>query len=189
MRKLIIIGMAVVMLAIPSIASADVPRCAAPVTESVAATFQVTSPSGAGGLWTTNYSVTVKPDGSFIGSGITSGLDNGDMKTIEENVTGTFTDNNADGKADVVSFTSVRPQPLYTATWMVKDAPLNGTPTQGSADGINWDLWFTVTGEPQMAAATTTDLNHGEYVSSMGGGKIAAQKCQGMPLVSKQGVK
>jgi hypothetical protein len=32
-----------------------------------------------------------------------------------------------------------------------------------------------------------TDLNHGEYVSSMGGGKVAAQKCAGMPLVSKQG--
>ncbi len=46
---------------------------------------------------------------------------------------------------------------------------------------------FTVTGEPQMAAATTTDLNHGEYVSSMGGGKAAAQQCVGMPIVSKQG--
>ena len=40
---------------------------------------------------------------------------------------------------------------------------------------------------PQMTAATTTNMNHGEYVSSMGGGKVAAQKCNGMPLVSKQG--
>ncbi len=187
MRKLIITGMALAMLAIPSVASADVQRCAAPVTEPVAATFQVTTPSGSGGLWTTNFTVMVKPDGQFTGTGTTSGHDVDGDKSIDEIVTGTFTDNNADGKADVVSFTSTRPQPLYTATWMVENAPLNGTPTQGSADGITWDLVFTVTGEPQMAAATTTDLNHGEYVSSMGGGKAAAQKCAGMPLKSKQG--
>ncbi len=33
----------------------------------------------------------------------------------------------------------------------------------------------------------TDFANHGEYVSAMGGGKVAAQKCAGMPLVSKQG--
>ena len=38
-----------------------------------------------------------------------------------------------------------------------------------------------------MTAGTETEKNHGEYVSSMGGGKIAAQKCNGMPLNSKQG--
>ena len=42
---------------------------------------------------------------------------------------------------------------------------------------------------PVMTAATTTDMNHGEYVSSMGGGKVAAQACKGMPLKSTQGTK
>jgi hypothetical protein len=36
----------------------------------------------------------------------------------------------------------------------------------------------TVNGETQFA-------NHGEYVSAMGGGSVAAQKCVGMPIVSK----
>ena len=38
-----------------------------------------------------------------------------------------------------------------------------------------------------FSAPTLTDLNHGEYVSSMGGGKVNAQKCAGMPKVSTQG--
>ena len=32
--------------------------------------------------------------------------------------------------------------------------------------------------------ATTDFANHGEYVSAMGGGSVAAQKCVGMPIVS-----
>jgi hypothetical protein len=52
---------------------------------------------------------------------------------------------------------------------------------------VTWDLWFTVTGEPQLGATSTTDLNHGQYVKSQGGGKDAAQSCVGMPLNSKQG--
>src|SRR5437764_7979481 len=35
-----------------------------------------------------------------------------------------------------------------------------------------------------MSSPTTTDLNHGQYVSSQGGGKVAAQSCTGMPLNS-----
>ena len=35
---------------------------------------------------------------------------------------------------------------------------------------------------------TTTEYkNHGEYVSSLGGGKVAAQACAGMPTVATQG--
>ena len=44
---------------------------------------------------------------------------------------------------------------------------------------------------PVFTTVTTngvTDFaNHGEYVAAQGGGSIAAQKCAGMPLVSKQG--
>ena len=40
---------------------------------------------------------------------------------------------------------------------------------------------------PLFTAPTTTDLNHGEYVSAAGGGKDAAQKCAGMPVNSTQG--
>ena len=32
----------------------------------------------------------------------------------------------------------------------------------------------------------TDFANHGEYVTAMGGGKIAAQKCVGMPLNSNK---
>ena len=32
----------------------------------------------------------------------------------------------------------------------------------------------------------TDFANHGEYVTAMGGGKIAAQKCVGMPLTSNK---
>ena len=32
----------------------------------------------------------------------------------------------------------------------------------------------------------TDFANHGEYVTAMGGGKIAAQKCAGMPLTSNK---
>ena len=38
-----------------------------------------------------------------------------------------------------------------------------------------------------MTAATTADLNHGQYVKAEGGGKEATQKCAGMPLNSTQG--
>ena len=33
----------------------------------------------------------------------------------------------------------------------------------------------------------TDFANHGEYVTAMGGGKIAAQKCVGMPIKAKSG--
>ena len=37
----------------------------------------------------------------------------------------------------------------------------------------------------KVATTDTTYANHGEYVDAMGGGKVAAQKCVGMPIVSK----
>ena len=42
---------------------------------------------------------------------------------------------------------------------------------------------------PVFAVTTTTDLNHGQYVKSQGGGKDAAQACAGMPVNSAQGKK
>ena len=32
----------------------------------------------------------------------------------------------------------------------------------------------------------TESANHGEYVSAMGGGKVAAQTCAGMPIKSNK---
>jgi hypothetical protein len=46
---------------------------------------------------------------------------------------------------------------------------------------------------PVLVAHTTTTpgtesvKNHGQYVKAQGGGKIAAQACAGMPLISTQG--
>ena len=76
MRKLIITGMAVAMLAIPAVASADVPRCEASVTASTTittATFTVTQPRDTIGQWTNvwkhDYTVIVNPDNTFAGTG------------------------------------------------------------------------------------------------------------------------
>ena len=46
---------------------------------------------------------------------------------------------------------------------------------------------------PVFTTATTTTpgtesvKNHGQYVKALGGGKVPAQACAGMPVVSTQG--
>ena len=42
---------------------------------------------------------------------------------------------------------------------------------------------------PIITADTTTDMNHGQYVKSQGGGEDAEKACAGMPLNSTQGGK
>ena len=81
-----------------AVASADVPRY-----QTQDATFTVTTPSGAGGLWTTDYKVTNNPcDDTFTGKGVVNGLDYDGEKTFDEDVKGTF---NSDG---TVSLTASR---------------------------------------------------------------------------------
>jgi hypothetical protein len=190
MRKLIIAVASVMALAVvPSIASADVPRCAAPVTSTTGATFSFDNPAGAVGqwdnVWHNVFTVTVAPDGSFTGTGIVTGHDqitNLDVTGAPEAITGKF-----DSANNAVSYTVSRPG-YDTLTYSVVDAPTNGT-TVTIATPNTPQPWIieTKNSAPVFTAATTTDMNHGEYVSSQGGGKVAAQKCAGMPLNSKQG--
>ena len=83
MKKFLITGMALAMLAIPSVASADVQRCEASVpvkTKIVTATFTAIQPSNESNqwnrLWTHDFTVTINPeDNSFAGVGQVSGDD------------------------------------------------------------------------------------------------------------------
>ena len=195
MRKLIIAGMAVAMLAaIPSAASADVERCQDTVSEAATATFNATQPSGGGGNWVHHYNVTVNPDHTFSGTNVITGLDAGQTVTVNETVTGSITDKNLDG-INEITVSAVRDSGLYTFKWNVTDAPMDGaidsmnvgTVTYATAE--NWNggpLPITFTA-PIFVYAPTTDMNHGQYVKSEGGGSVAAKKCAGMPLKSTQG--
>src|SRR4051794_3330856 len=93
MRKFIIAGMAVAMLAVPSAASANVERY-----QEQTATFTVEQPRGSVGqftsVWEHKFNVTVNPcDGTFEGKGnITDGVSNAVVWT--EHITGSF-DNNS----------------------------------------------------------------------------------------------
>ena len=73
MRKLIMFAVAAMAFAVPSIASADVQRCASPVTDTSIATFTATTPYGQVGqweqVWTREYTVTVEPSRTFTGTG------------------------------------------------------------------------------------------------------------------------
>ena len=69
MRKLILIGMAVAMLVVPAVSSADVQRY-----QTQTATFTVTQPANEynqwNNLWTHDFTVTINPcDGTFTGTG------------------------------------------------------------------------------------------------------------------------
>src|SRR5262245_48856236 len=77
-RKTITAGLAVAMLAVavPASASADVPRCESAVTTNTTvttATFTVLQPKDTVGqfenVWKHDYTVIVQPNGSFVGTG------------------------------------------------------------------------------------------------------------------------
>ncbi len=128
MKKFFIVAGALAALAIPSVASADVPRCAAPVTATT--TFTVTEPANAEhqfeNVWTHTYTVTIQADGSFVGTGEITGSDaNGTYDEqvpshngADENIVGKFSEVNT------VSYVSTRSDGLkYTLT----NAPTNGS--------------------------------------------------------------
>jgi hypothetical protein len=185
MRKLIIAGMAVAMLAvIPSAASADVQRCEAQITSTTTATFTALQPKDTEhqflNVWKHDFTVTVKPDGSFSGTGNVT--NNGGAFAWSETITGS-------SDSDSISFKTI-PTGAATggATFRVTDAPFD---LEVAVDDENtWqanDIQMVIS--PLVFSSTTTDgLNHGQYVSAAGGGKIAAQKCAGMPKNSTQGV-
>ena len=66
MRKFIITGMALAMLAIPASASADTPRCGATIIDDATATFTMTETRGEGGQWYSDFTVKVSATGTII---------------------------------------------------------------------------------------------------------------------------
>jgi len=185
---------AVAALAVPSVASANVARqCTTTVESTTTATFNATQPSGAGGNWVHHFTVTVKSDRTFSGTNVITGMDYNGPATVNETVTGSF-GKAADGITDTITVHAVRPVNLYTDAWSVADAPMDGvadrmdvgTVSNATANGVTWDLPITFTAPQFLTVDGGTDYaNHGEYVEAMGGGKIAAQKCVGMPIKSK----
>ena len=123
MRKSIIGILAIAMLAIPSVASADVPRCEAPVpveTTVTTATFTALQPKDTThqftNVWQHDFTVTVNADNTFTGTSTVS--DNGGSFAWAERVTGKF---NADRTQ--ISFDTI---PVGGgATFKVTDAPYN----------------------------------------------------------------
>jgi hypothetical protein len=187
MRKLILAAIAVATLAVPALspalASASVQRCQAPVTTTT--TFSVFQPLGQwdqwGVVWQHDITVTVNPDGTFLGSGTEYNPDH--SVTLTENVSGQI---NPDG---TINLTANRSDGV---TWSLDHATADATSKDAGTvnyattpdPAVTWALLARVT---PIQVNTTDALNHGQYVSSQGGGKVAAQSCVGMPLNSTQG--
>jgi hypothetical protein len=189
MKKFIIAGMAVAMLVIPSIASADVPRY-----QSQSATFTATQPANEynqwNRLWTRDFTITTNPcDGTFTGTSVVNGDDaNGTFdqqvphadNVPDETVTGKFS---ADRKT--VTFTVTRVG--GAVVWGLTNAPMDSNTITVATLNVSTEqpVEFKVTAP--VFSNTSTYKNHGEYVKAMGGGDDAAHSCIGMPINSKQG--
>jgi hypothetical protein len=94
----------------------------------------------------------------------------------DENITGSFT-------ATTLSLNAVRPDGFQCS---LTNAPFDGT-TQTQAvtnPGVPWDVWMKVS-PPQFSSDTYK--NHGDYVSSQGGGNDAAHSPIGRPLNTNAG--
>jgi hypothetical protein len=165
---------AIAALVVPSLASASVQRY-----QTQTATFTATQPAGEysqfNNVWTHNYKVTVNPcDNTFTGTGVQTGQDQNGPREFDETITGTF------GKG-TVSYTIHRSD---GASWSLANAKTDGnTVTLATMPGSpNALLEFKAT--PPVFTNTSDYKNHGDYVSSQGGGDDAAHSCIGMPINS-----
>ena len=177
MRKSHAVAVAVAVAAIAAFtvvgtSSADVARY-----QTQTATFTATQPYGAVGqwqsVWTHNFTVTVNPcDGTFTGTG--EQLYPGGSHYLNETVTGSF----SGGKVDLS--VSREDNVQWSLTGAATD---NSSVTLATTNPVvPWNVEFRVS-QPTFSDATHYK-NHGEYVSSMGGGDDAAHSCIGMPMVS-----
>lgn len=186
MRKLILAVAGIAAVAVPTIApalaSADVARY-----QSQTATFTVTQPAGAyhqwGNVWTHSFTVTVNPcDKTFSGTGNITGSDqNGPVSTPEESITGSFGNG-------TVSFSATRGDGLVTTLANARtgdlgeNAPITvATLSEGGSVVNTPDAVEMKVSVPQVSNSSNYK-NHGDYVSSQGGGSDAAHSCIGMPI-------
>ena len=189
MKKIIIGIVALAMLAIPSVASAGVPRCEASVpvnTTVTTATFTALQPKDTThqftNVWKHDFTVIVNADNTFAGTSTVS--DNGGSFAWAESVTGKFNDDRT-----LISFDTI---PVGGgATFKVTDAPYNvsvDVESTWTANTIEMKITTPVFTDAVTTTPSTESVkNHGQFVKAQGGGKIAAQACAGMPLNSTQG--
>jgi hypothetical protein len=205
MRKLIVTALMAVIavLSVSSVASADVARCQTLVddpSKPVPTQFSVYHPREDFGQWAKTwqhtFNVSIVPaTGEFSGEGYEfNGQEPFSPATsAHETIRGTY---NATDKT--ISF-EIRQDDGYL--FRITNLKANTDPEHIADTGevqnaltdpvSPYGIVETKVTEPQFTVATTDTAyaNHGEYVSAMGGGKVPAQKCVGMPLNSKQGNK
>jgi hypothetical protein len=161
---------AIAALAVPALASASVERY-----QTQTATFTVLQPRDSIGqynsVWKHDYKVTINPcNNTFTGNGnVTDGVSNSTVWT--ENITGSFGDR-------TVSFDTV---PNAGATFRVVNAPYN---TSVLAESTWTQNIIEMKASAPQITSTSNYKNHGDYVSSQGGGDDAAHSCIGMPINS-----
>jgi hypothetical protein len=155
-------------------------------TRTRTATFRMTEPRGEGGMWYSDFTVVVKDDGTFTGTDDVYGVANpGDMYGVvnpgdkldefSEQNSGTITET---GGKYYVSLTAKR-DPNVIDGYSLTNAPMDGVTSSTKAVYPNpgWNVEVKVT-EPVFTPTTTTTTtdykNHGDFVSSQGGGSDAA---------------
>jgi hypothetical protein len=144
---------ALASLAVAAFASADVQRYQVPTKLDVSLTDAQPGNHHA-------FTITSACDGTFTGTGQGSAEAGGANETISGTLVG-----------DHLTFTARYTDFIPGYTWSY-DGPLSG-----AALGMN------ATGYHAKAAVTmSTFKNHGDYVSSVGGGDDAAHSCIGMPI-------
>ena len=157
--KFIIIGAALMALAVPSVASADVPR-----HQTQTGSITVTLPEY--NLVHTFTDVTVNPcdGGSFTGVSGTR-----DIGAITEEVSGHI-------KNGVVDFSAI-----YTSVQENGYSWHSTTPGNAiDSNGLEFKAVVTTN------LTESNYKNHGQYVKAMGGGDDAAHSCIGMPVNSSK---
>jgi hypothetical protein len=108
------------------------------------------------------FTITSACDGTFSGTGQANAAAGGATETIHGTLVG-----------DHLTFTAVYDATSWLPgyTWSY-DGPLSGAPLGDSAAGYHATATVTM----------STFKNHGDYVSSVGGGDDAAHSCIGMPV-------
>ncbi len=150
---------AVASLAVASFASAGVARYQEVTGLQVTSMFN-------GATYVHNYVLTNSNtcgDGSFSGTGVPTSV------VPDEAIHGTLSGQNI--TISGLYPNSYLPDPGYTWSY---SGPVNGGGTYHDSRNQNVTLSFKLT--------TTNYANHGDYVSSQGGGSHAAHSCIGMPI-------
>jgi hypothetical protein len=168
---------ALASVALAATASADVPRY-----QSQTATFTMTQPADAynqwANVWKHDFKVEVNScDGTFSGTGFQSGHDSNGTFTGTWTITGRFLAGNK------VSFTATRFDGLVLS---LDNAPMgNDVPTIATLSVVTPQPIEEKVSAP-VFTTTSSYKNHGQYVSSQGGGADAAHSCIGMPINSSK---